>query len=116
MGDTVWVNPVEVYHKSEPISVYYERFGLMRDSSYKVELQVRPTGGVTFFKKLLKLFGGSGAPVNITTKGLARATSDAKQQEIGIQKLNPGHYILEVTVSGGSGPKVTRHQEFTVVQ
>ena len=111
-GDTVWVSPVGEFHNSAPLSVYYETSGLVRDATYKLELVIKPAGGVSFFKRL---FGG-GIPVRLETTMRATGTHQGSLREIGLDKLKPGGYVLEVTVSGRSGPKVTRHQDFTVVR
>ena len=115
-GDTAWVNPVASFHNAEPVNVYYEIGGLERDSTYKVDLVVKPAGGVSFFKRLFGLFGGGGVPLRVQTTVRATASWHAVQREIGIEKLKPASYVLEVTISSGPGAKVTRHQDFTVVR
>ena len=115
-GDTVWVSPVATFHNSVPISVYYEVGGLVRDSSYKVELVVKPVGGVSLIKRLLGVFGGGGVPYKTVTSVRAAAPWAASHLEVGLEKLKPAKYLLEVTISDRSGTKVTRQQEFTVVR
>ena len=115
-ADTVWVNPVGEFHNSEPISVFYEASGLARDSTYKIELVIKPAGGVSFFKRLLGIFGGGGAPVRLETTMRATGAHQVVLREIGVEKLKPASYVLEVTISSHSSPKVTRHQDFTVVK
>ncbi|MES1259216.1 MAG: hypothetical protein ABUL71_01380, partial [Gemmatimonadota bacterium] len=115
-GDTVWVDPIASFHPDEPIQVYYEKSGMVRDSSYKVEIVIKRAGGTSFFKKLLHVFGGGGAEVSATTNERATASQESVHREFSLEKLKPASYVLEVTISGRSGPKVTRHQEFTVVR
>ena len=115
-GDSVWVNPTATFHISDPISVYYEASGLVPGASYQVRLLIKPAGGVSFFKRLLGVFGGGGVPVRIESTVRAAAPQLVVAREIGLEKLKPASYVLEVTISGSSGSKVTRHQEFTVVR
>jgi len=115
-GDTVWVDPISSFHPNEPIEVYFEKSGMVRDSSYKVEVVIKRAGGTSFFKRILGLFGGGGADISVSANERATASREGVHREFSLEKLKPASYVLEVTISGPSKAKVTRHQEFTVVR
>jgi Tetratricopeptide repeat len=115
-GDTVRVNPVAVFHAGEPIALAFELDGMTPDSSYKVELVVRKPGGSSPFRWVAKLFGGGRDPFKATTTQRATNRRILVSREITLQKPDLGGYVLEVSVSERSKPKVTRTQAFTVVR
>ncbi len=115
-NDTIRVNPVAEFHAGEPIELSFELEGVVPDSSYKIEMSVRKPGGGSPFRWLVKLFGGDRDPFTATTTQRATAGRVLVQQGIALREAKPGRYVLQVTVSHRSDPKVTRTQEFTVVR
>ena len=116
-GDTVWVNPREQFRSNEPMQLYFEVGGAPRDTAYRVELAVKRPGGESLMHRIFGLFGGGGGgTTRVTFAERSRDGRDFIHREISLEKLKPGAYVLEVTVSTSGGKKVTRHQEFTVTR
>lgn len=112
-GDTAWVNPLRTFKRQETLQLYFEVSGLAPSTVYKVEMAVnRPKGGSIFSK----LFGGGGAAIKLGFEGRQGVAGvDAVQREVSLEKLGPGNYSLDVTVSTAGGSKVVRRRTFTVV-
>jgi hypothetical protein len=115
-GDTVWVNPREQFRSSEPMQLYFEVSGAPRDTAYRVELAVKRPGGESLMHRIFGLFGGGGGTTRVTFAERSRDGRGFIHREISLEKLKPGQYILEVTVSTSAGKKLTRHQEFAVTR
>lgn len=111
--DTAWVNPLGAYKVGEPMELYFEVLGLPEGTDYRVELSVTRPGGTSFFGRL---FGKGGASLRMGFEQKASGPSDPVRRELAIKELTPGKYILEVSVSAPSRPKVTRRQIFVVTQ
>lgn len=112
-GDTAWVNPLRSFKRTEPLQLYFEVTGLAPGAPYRVEMVVRKPKGGSIFSKL---FGGSGAALKIGMDRTQSPTGDGVSQEVSLEKLKPGNYAFEVTVSTSSGGKTTRRREFVVTQ
>jgi tetratricopeptide (TPR) repeat protein len=115
-GDTIRVNPLAEFHAAEPIELGFEMDGLVRDSSYKVEIIVKQPGGSSPLRWVARLFGGGRDPFKATTNERATDRRMLVQREITLENARLGRYVLEVTVSRRSEANVTRTQEFTVVR
>ncbi|MES2304030.1 MAG: GWxTD domain-containing protein [Gemmatimonadota bacterium] len=112
-GDTAWVNPLRTFKRTDPLQLYFEVSGLAPSSPYRVEMVVtRPKGGSVFSK----LFGGGGAAIKLAFDGRQGPGGvDAVQREVSLEKLKPGSYSLDVTVSTAAGAKTVRRRTFTIV-
>ena len=64
---------------------------------------------------LQKIFGGGGAAITVRFEEEA-TPSTGVQREISLEKLKPGTYTLEVSVTDSSGRKDRRQQRFQVVE
>lgn len=112
-GDTAWVNPLRSFTRTESLQLYFEVSGLAPSSPYRVEMTVtKPKGGSIFSK----LFGSGGAAIKLAFDGRQGAAGvDAVQRELSLEKLKPGGYSLEVTVTTPSGTKAMRRRTFSIV-
>ncbi len=112
-GDTAWVNPLRSFHRGIPLQLYFELSGLAPATPYRVEMAItKPKGGSIFSK----LFGGGGAAIKLGFDGRQGTVGvNGVQRELSLEKLKPGSYSLDVTVTTPAGAKVVRRRTFTVV-
>ena len=109
-GDTAWINPLHAFTKSEPMQLYFELAGLTSGARYHSELTViRPPHGGIFTNT-------SSALMKLGFDGTKSDDVDPIQRELSLDKLSPGSYLLEVTISTADGQRVVRRRAFTVVK
>lgn len=114
-GDTAWFNPLESFHAKEPLQLFFEVAGLPPRSPYHVELEIRrPAGGSLIGR--LPLIGRRRTFFRLSFNAETRSSFDQVHQEIRLDQLPPGGYLLMVTVSSESGGKVSRQRELTVLR
>ena len=111
--DTVLLNPLRTYRRSEEMELYYEIQGL-RPAPYTVELAVRKKGSSGGL--LRKIFGGGGAAIRLKFQEQATTSAVSTHRRLQLSRLKPGNYVLELTVVDAAGRKDRRTQEFQVVE
>jgi hypothetical protein len=111
--DTVYFNPLGAYRPSDELRLYYEVRGIAAGEEYTTQVQVkRGSGGGGLLKKI---FGGGGAAISV--KFQERADADpGVQRAIDLDRLKPGAYTLEVTITDAAGRKDRRQHQFEVVE
>lgn len=112
-GDTVFFNPLRTYRTGESMRVFYEVLGIAAGERYATQVAVRRGDGERSL--LQKIFGGGGAAITVRFEEEA-TPSRGVQREIALEKLKPGMYTLEVTVTDDEGRKDRRQQKFQVVE
>jgi GWxTD domain-containing protein len=111
--DTVLLNPLRTYRRSEEMELYYEIDGL-RPTPYTVELTVKKKGsGGGLFKKI---FGGGGAAIRLKFQEQATTPRVSSHRSLQLGRLKPGNYVLELLVVDANGRRDRRAQEFQVVE
>ncbi|HPF62004.1 MAG: GWxTD domain-containing protein [Gemmatimonadetes bacterium] len=108
-GDTAWINPLSRYRRAEPLHLYFEVTGLPPGAPYRTRLTVRKPGGGIF----RKLFGG-GKALELTFEQVHPGGVDRILREVSLERVSPGEYRLEVTVSTEDGREASRFRTFTV--
>ena len=111
--DTVLFNPLRTYKRGEEMELYYEIEGL-RPAPYTVELAVKKRGsggGV-----LKKIFGGGSAAIKLKFEQQATTTAVTTHRSLKLDRLKPGHYVLELLVVDADGRKDIRSRAFQVVE
>ena len=111
--DTVLLNPLRTYRRSEEMELYYEIQGL-RPTPYTVELAVRKKGSSGGLFR--KIFGGGGAAIRLKFQEQATTSEVSTHRRLQLSRLKPGNYLLELTVVDAAGRKDRRTQEFQVVE
>ena len=111
--DTVLFNPLQTFKRSEEMQLYYEVQGLQPGSPYEVRLAVRKQGGSGGLFR--KIFGGGGAAISLKFDAQATATLESAHRGLQLERLKPGKYVLEVTVTDDEGRKDQRLRPFQVV-
>jgi hypothetical protein len=95
------------------MQLYYEIGGLRPGNPYEVRLAVkRKGGGGGLFRKI---FGGGGAAISLKFDTRAVAALESAHRGLRLERLKPGNYLLEVTVTDDEGRKDQRVQPFQVV-
>ncbi|MGH7509946.1 MAG: tetratricopeptide repeat protein [Gemmatimonadales bacterium] len=111
--DTVLLNPLRTYRRSEQMELYYEIEGL-RPTPYTVKLEVRKKGSGGGL--LRKIFGGGGAAIRLEFEQQATRPRVSTHRSLKLDRLKPGSYVLALTVMDADGRKDRRTREFQVVE
>jgi hypothetical protein len=112
--DTVLFNPLQTFRRDEEMQLYYEVQGLQAGSSYEVRLAVRKQGGSGGLFR--KVFGGGGAAISLKFDTKATALRESAHRGLKLEKLKPGMYVLELTVTDAGGHRDRRLRPFQVVE
>jgi GWxTD domain-containing protein len=112
-ADTVLFNPLETFKRHEEMQLYYEVGGLRPGSPYEVRLAVRKQGGGGGLFR--KIFGGGGAAMSVKFDGRATTALESAHRGLQLDRLKPGNYVLEMTVTDDLGRKDRRTRPFLVV-
>jgi GWxTD domain-containing protein len=112
--DTVLFNPLQTFRRDEEMQLYYEVQGLQAGSSYEVRLAVRKQGGGGGLFR--KVFGGGGAAISLKFDTKATALRESAHRGLKLEKLKPGMYVLELTVTDAGGHRDRRLRPFQVVE
>ncbi|MBA2627538.1 MAG: hypothetical protein H0U85_05965, partial [Gemmatimonadales bacterium] len=111
-GDTVYFNPLRTFRAGEEMQLYYEVAGLTAGSEYATQVTVRRgKGGGGFLKKI---FGGGGAAISVKFSEPVPSPTAAVHRTLALQKLQPGAYTLEVSVTDRQGRTDKRAEPFEV--
>jgi len=111
--DTVLFNPLRTYKRGEEMELYYEIEGL-HPAPYTVELAVRKRGSGGGIIK--KIFGGGSAAIKLKFEQQATTPTVSTHRSLKLDRLKPGHYVLELLVVDADGRKDVRAREFQVVE
>jgi hypothetical protein len=88
--------------------------GLRPGRPYEVRLAVKKQGGGGGLFR--KIFGGGGAALSLKYEGQATAALEPAHRGLKLDRLKPGNYVLEMTVTDGEGRHDKRVREFQVVE
>jgi len=110
-GD-VPLNPLMRYTRGATASIYYEVYGLPQGAQVRTRVRVARRGGRSIFKRIFG--GGGGADLSYTTVTDAPGRARVRQQ-LGLEDLAPGRYILELTLTDeAGGERIVRTAPFEV--
>ncbi|MEP6687623.1 MAG: GWxTD domain-containing protein [Gemmatimonadales bacterium] len=112
-NDTVLFNPLQTFKRAEEMQLYYEVQGLQPGNPYEVRLAVRKQGGSGGLFR--KIFGGGGAAISLKFDAQASSAVETAHRGLLLEKLKPGLYVLELTVTDAAGHRDQRFQPFQVV-
>jgi hypothetical protein len=112
--DTVLFNPLQTFKRAEEMQLYYEVEGLRPGNPYEVRLAVRKQGGGGGLFR--KIFGGGGAAISLKFEAQASAAVESAHRGLQLEKLKPGMYVLELTVTDTQGRHDQRVRPFQVVE
>jgi GWxTD domain-containing protein len=106
--DTVFINPLQTFHRGDDMQVYYEVYGAEPGMTLKTELAVKKGGGGG------GLFGG-GSAMTLKFEERSGGQVDRMLREVSLRKLKAGSYTMLVTVTRPDGFSDRRSQQFVVV-
>lgn len=108
-ADTAYLDPSLAFHASDTLAVYAEAYGARPGTEMKVRLTIRRQRSA-----LGRLFGGGRD--EITIGEMLPAPNEVLRWRRGVElsRLEPGNYVLELTVEAG-GKRVVRRRGLAVV-
>jgi GWxTD domain-containing protein len=113
-GDTVLFNPLRTFKRTDEMQLYYEVGGLRPGRPYEVRLAVKKEGGGGGLFR--KIFGGGGAAITLEFDAQATSALESAHRGLQLDRLKPGNYVLEVTVTDEDGRRDQRVRPFQVVE
>jgi len=105
--DTVFINPLQSFHRSEDMQVYYEVYGAEAGITLKTEVQVKKGSGGGLF--------GGGSAMSLKFEEPSAGQVDRILREVSLSKLKAGSYTMVITVTRPDGFSDRRSQQFVVV-
>ena len=105
--DTVFLNPLQTFHRSEDMQVYYEVYGAGVGVPLKTEMAIKKGGGGGLF--------GGGSAMSLKFEEPSAGQVDRMLREVSLSKLKAGSYTMVVTVTRPDGLYDRRSQQFVVV-
>jgi GWxTD domain-containing protein len=112
--DTILFNPLHTFKRSDEMQLYYEVEGLRPGRPYEVRLAVQKQGGGGGLFR--KIFGGGGAALSLKYEGQATAALEPAHRGLKLDRLKPGNYVLEMTVTDRDGRHDKRVRAFQIVE
>lgn len=107
-ADTVYLNPLQTFHRSEDMQLYYEVYGASPGATLRTEVAVRKGTGSN-------PFGKGGGAINLQFEDKAVGGVDRMNRELSLGKLKAGTYTIGVKVTRPDGYNDQRVQQFTVM-
>lgn len=109
-GDTVWTQPLGRFNRNESMQFYFEAGGIPVDSSYRVDLAVdrrdRKAQDCT----------AAGQMLTLSFESRSLGAINRVKREVSLKRLDPGSYVVAVTVVGPGGGEARRCRAFEVVK
>jgi GWxTD domain-containing protein len=96
--DTVYLNPLQTFHRSEDMQLYYEVYGASPGAMLKTEISVK-----------------KGSAVRLRFDEPAVGQVDRMLRTVSLERLKAGEYTLEVKVTRPDGYSDRRTQQFIVM-
>lgn len=113
-ADTVLFNPLQTFTRGDEMQLYYEVNGLRPGRPYEVRVAVkRQKGGGGLFRKI---FGGGGAALSLKFAAQASSSLESAHRTLQLDRLSPGNYVLDVSVTDEGHRKDQRLRAFEVVK
>ncbi len=106
--DTVYLNPLQVFHRTEEMQLYYEVYGAPAGTLMRTEVAVRKGGGEG-------VFGKGGSAISLKFEEVSPGPVARLNRTLELKKLKPGSYTLGVRVFLPDGSIDSRVQHFTVI-
>ncbi len=106
--DTVYLNPLETFRRSEEMQLYYEVYGAVAGTVLKTEVVVKKGGSGG-------LFGKGGSAISLKFEETAQGAVTRSNRTLDLSKLKKGTYTLGVRVTLPSSYTKYRTQQFTIV-
>lgn len=111
--------PPRQFLEGQPLTLFYELYNLPKDTPYRTEITLAPTGARTGFTRLKRLLGGSDGTVRLRFDGTAAVDQAGNVQELRrvTTQLKPGKYHVDLRVTNLQNQQVTKtRKEFVVIE
>lgn len=108
--DTVWFNPLGRFRRTTSMELYYEVYGLDRGTPFQTEILLRKQGG----GGLLGLFGSKKPALRLAFEEQADGPTTRVQRSVSLERLQPGHYWVEVVIKNATGVQRRQLTSFEV--
>lgn len=113
-SDTVFFNPLGTFRRNETLELFYEVLGADPYQPHLTTLVIRKGGGES--ASYLRGEAGAGsAQVTLRFEDQSPRGQWRVQRSVNLEKLKPGDYTLEITITSVNGMKDTRRRAFRVV-
>ena len=113
-GDTVYLSPLGTFRRNETLELYYELIGADPFETHTTTLVVRKGTG-TGAAYMMGLTSAGSAQITLRFEEEAPRGRWVAQRSVSLEKLRPGNYTLEITVTAANGMKDVRRRSFRVV-
>ena len=113
-GDTVYMNPLGTFRRNETLELFYEIIGADPFENHTTTLVVRKGGGIGA-NYMTGLTAAGSAQITLKFDEQAPRGRWTAQRSVSLEKLKPGTYTLEITVTAANGIKDVRRRSFRVV-
>jgi tetratricopeptide (TPR) repeat protein len=102
-SDTAWLDPIPVYGAADSVTVYVEAYGVRRGVEHTVRLSVTRQRGT-----IARLLGRGKDAVSLTERTTLDGEKGRIRRTLALGGLEPGNYVLEVSVEGEGRRSVRR--------
>jgi len=103
-GESVPLNPLGAFPRTEPAEVFYELSGLLAGRTYVTSMELAPVNG-----------GPDGENIRLRFTQIAENDEQTVRRKLGLERLQRGQYQLSVEITEeGSSRKVRRVQYLTI--
>ncbi len=106
--DTVYLNPLQTFRRTEEMQLYYEVYGAVPGAMLKTEVVVKKGGSGG-------LFGKGGSAISLKFDEKAQGDVTRANRTLDLSKLKAGTYTIGVRVTRPDSYTNYRTQEFTII-
>jgi hypothetical protein len=107
-GDTVYLNPLETFRRTDDMQLYYEVYGATTGTVLKTEVVVKKGGSGG-------LFGKGGSNISLKFEEKAQGLVTRANRTLDLSRLKAGTYTIGVRVTRPDSYTNYRTQQFTVI-
>ncbi len=116
--DSVWVNPLQRFSAREPMQLYYEVSGIPAGTDYATTLSVfRVSADTAVSTSAPDVVARGGSPaLSISYEQRHPGGAAGIHRELALERLKPGEYVLQISVTRDGSARVVRRQPFVVTK
>lgn len=116
--DTAWINPLRSFPRDSPLELYFEATGIPTGAEYRVEVAFIRVSGRDAISREAERVVERGGRADLTIGFDQRHSSGVAgiAREISLNRLQPGEYVIELTLITTDGARVMRRQPLLVTR
>ncbi|MDX2208213.1 MAG: hypothetical protein SFU57_11260 [Gemmatimonadales bacterium] len=117
-SDTAWINPMRSFPRDSPLELYLEATGIPAGAEYRVEVAFIRVSGRDAISREAERVVERGGRADLTIGFDQRHSSGVAgiAREISLNRLQPGEYVIELTLATRDGARVMRRQPLLVTR